>query len=110
MSNWASCTESDSLLLPEGFGEALLVCQILFCQVRFSPSSPLDRERKIRGQLRNAADGVERTAEADDLLAQADRIDAIAEEMRLAGRPLHVEFAAEAMRRRELARCAISSP
>src|SRR5580700_4952146 len=30
MSNWASCTESDSLLLPEDFGEALLTCQILF--------------------------------------------------------------------------------
>ena len=110
MIDWGSCRESDSLLLPEDFGEALLICQILFCRVRFSPSTSIARQRHAPRQrrhaprqLRCAEVRVEPTEEADDLLRQATHIDAIAEEMRIAGRPLHEEFAAEAMRRRALA-------
>ena len=92
--------------MPEDFGEALLFCQLLISQGPLLNLWAKANPFEDRGQFRSVGVGVgvEREHEVNALLSQAVHIDAIATEMRLAGRPLHTEFAAEAVRRREIAR------
>jgi hypothetical protein len=103
----AAPVNGNYLAMPEDFGEALLFCQLLISQGPllnlWAKANPFDDRGQFRSVGVGVGVGVVREHEVNALLSQAAHIDAIATEMRLAGRPLHTEFAAEAVRRRALA-------